>query len=192
MNNKIRKLTGVSILIALVVILQFLSNYITFGPVNITLALIPIVLAGIIYGPVEGFVVGAVLGAIVLVSPSTGVFLSYKPVTTVFLCLLKTGLAGLAAGFIFKPFKGRNELVGSILASIAVPIINTGLFSLITIFVFREGVFGVTDLNGEFLSYFFLTVIGINFLIEFAVNSALSPAIYKISKIVNSRFAERE
>jgi len=61
-NEKIRKITGIAIFICLVVVLQLFSNYVTFGPVSITLALIPIVVGSIIYGPMAGFILGAVCG----------------------------------------------------------------------------------------------------------------------------------
>ena len=186
MDKRINRLTGLGILIALVVILQFLSNYITFGPISITLALVPIVLGAIIYGPLGGLILGVVLGAVVLVAPSTAGFLSFHPVITVFLCLLKSGLAGLAAGFIFMPFKGKHELVGSILAAIAVPIINTGLFALGTT-LFFTGLFGYEEASSDFIYYLFIVVIGVNFIVEFAVNSALSPTIFKIYSLVSKR-----
>ena len=70
-NNKIKKLTGTSIFMALVIVLQLISNYITLGPVSITLALVPIALGAIIYGPLTGLFLGLIHGAIVIVSPST-------------------------------------------------------------------------------------------------------------------------
>ena len=51
-NQKaIKKLVGIATLTALVVGLQFLSNYVSFGSISITLALIPIAMGAILYGP---------------------------------------------------------------------------------------------------------------------------------------------
>ena len=58
MNNNsllIKKIVGTSVLTALVIVLQVISNYITFGSVSITLALIPIAMGAILYGPLTGF-----------------------------------------------------------------------------------------------------------------------------------------
>ena len=57
----IKRLVGISILTALVVVLQLLGNYITIGTVNITLALIPIAVGAILYGPVAGLFLGFLL-----------------------------------------------------------------------------------------------------------------------------------
>ena len=58
MNNsrKIRRMVGLAALASMIVVLQLISNYIQFGPVSITLALIPNVVGAILYGPKGGFV----------------------------------------------------------------------------------------------------------------------------------------
>ena len=66
MNNSllIKKLVGVATLTALVVALQFLSNYVKFGTVEMTLALIPIAVGAILYGPLVGGFLGFIMGVI--------------------------------------------------------------------------------------------------------------------------------
>ena len=104
-NEKIRKITGIAIFICLVVVLQLFSNYVTFGPVSITLALIPIVVGSIIYGPLAGFILGAACGVVIFFGPGTiSLFWPYGIIKTFILCILKTGLAGLCSGYIYKLF----------------------------------------------------------------------------------------
>ncbi|MGM9809146.1 MAG: ECF transporter S component, partial [Bacilli bacterium] len=92
-NRRIRQITGIALLSALAIALQFLSNFIaSIGIASITLALIPIVVAACVYGPYAGLLVGVLVGASVL--PGAVFFLNFSPVVTVFVCLLKTGLAG--------------------------------------------------------------------------------------------------
>lgn len=188
MNDTVKKITGVGVLTALVVLLQIFSNYVQFGPISITLALIPIAVGAILYGPWAGLFLGAAAGAIILTAPSTAAFYTFAresshPVlmilAIVLLCLLKTGLAGLAAGFIFKAFKNNHDKIGAIIASISVPLINTGLFILVSMWLF-------VDLFGS-IGYLITMVISINFLIEFVVNAALSPVVYYIVKVVEKR-----
>ena len=68
-SNKIKKITGLAIFISIVVVLQVFSNYVKFGQVSITLALIPIVVGAIIYGPWAGFLLGAVCGICIFLDP---------------------------------------------------------------------------------------------------------------------------
>lgn len=182
-SENIRKLTGTALFTALVVVLQLLSNYISFGPVNITLSLTAIVLGALLYGPIVGAFLGLVNGAIVLTAPATlSVFMTANPVATVFICLLKTAIAGAIAGFM--PMIFRNEkirLIGVILASLLVPIINTGLFAIGSLIFFM-------DIFKKSVEYLFLTGIGVNFLIEFGVNALLSPTIYFLYDFYKKRY----
>ena len=68
---RIKNMVGIAIFAAVVIVLQLFSNYVTFGPVSITLALIPIVVGAVVYGPLAGFILGAVGGLLVLVAPAT-------------------------------------------------------------------------------------------------------------------------
>ena len=116
MKNRllIKKMTGIAMLAVIVCIFALISNYITFGSVNITLALIPIVIGAIIYGPLAGFLLGLVNGIMVLLAPSTSLFLSYNVFITILVCLLKTAIAGLFAGYLFKSLKKKHIKLGVI------------------------------------------------------------------------------
>ena len=104
-----KTIAGLGMLTAMVVVLQLLSNYVQFGPVSITLALFPIAVGAMLFGPFGGLFLGLVDGVLVLLAPSTiSVFFAYNPIGTMIVCLLKTGLAGLCAGFIFKLFQKKN------------------------------------------------------------------------------------
>ena len=99
----VKTIAGLGILTAMVVVLQLLSNYVQFGPVSITLALFPIAVGAMLYGPLGGLFLGLLDGVLVLTAPSTiSFFFAITPVGTIITCLTKTGLAGLVAGFIFK------------------------------------------------------------------------------------------
>ncbi len=195
MNNsfKIKKMVGIAVLLALIVVLQLISNYVTIGQVSITLALIPLTMGAILYGPIVGLFLGMVMGAVVLVAPSTSVYLNFNIWLTILLCLLKTGLAGLVSGLVYKgiirlKFLGIAKFpVAIVFAALLAPIVNTGIFILgiSTLFV-------GADLNGlvissnfaESFSVLYSLVITINFLIEFLVSAILSPALVYLTKVL--------
>lgn len=188
-SKMIHKITGMGILTALVVVMQFINNNFAIGVLSFNLAIFPIALGAIMYGPLVGLFLGVVDGAMVLMATGTGFFLAYNPLATVLLCLLKTGVAGLVAGLVMEPFKKKKEFVGVILASCLVPIINTGLFILGTFLIFG-GAFGY-EINADYFVYILVGLIGVNFFIEFAVNSSLSPVLYKLYKIWQKRTSEK-
>ena len=174
----IRQIAGIGILTATIAVLQYLANVLPMGTLPFSLGLFPIALGAVMYGPLAGLFLGLVEGGMIIIAPSTEMFMAYNPWFTIILCLAKTGLAGLFAGLIYLPFKKKLPLVGSIIASFVCPIVNTGLFILGAFFVFG-GAFG-HSIGWEYLAFIFTVLIGFNFFIELLINGALSPALYKI------------
>ena len=170
MNKNIttKQIVGTGLLLALEIILQILGNYLQFGSVNINLSLMTIVLAAILYGPLSGAVLGFFNGLMALLSPSTlAIFMPINQVATILVCLLKTTLAGLIAGFVFKPFKNKNQIIGLIICSILVPVINTGIFSLFAVLFFRPFLeSGISEQFPNIAAFLIFAVIGINFIFE--------------------------
>lgn len=195
---QIKRLVGLATLTAIVIALQLISNYITFpGGISITLALIPVAMGAILYGPVAGFILGAILGVIVITAPSTlSFFMPVNPVATIFVCILKTGLAGLASGFVFK---GINAIktkstkasitkfsIAIIAAALVVPVINTGLF-IIFAGIFFQSVYGATG-AGNGIAAVFAAVMTTNFLLEFLLTTFLSPALAFLIKVLTRNY----
>lgn len=110
------------------------------------------------------------MGIIVLTAPSTGSFLAVNPFATVFLCLFKTAVAGLICGWIFKALRKKSFSAAIIVASLACPMINTGIFAGGCMLFFLDTLKEWAGGSNVF-SYLFLTMIGVNFLVEFAINS---------------------
>ena len=184
MKDKIKRNNGIAILIAVTVVLAFVSNYVTLGSVNINLALIPIVVAACIYGPVAGLILGLVDGLIICIAPSTlTYFMPHNPLLTIILCLVKTGVGGYVSGLVYSLFKTRNQSLGVLLASIALPIVNTSIF-LLGVFGFFVPVYiSIQGSSEHIFKFIILSTLTINFLIEFIVNILLSSSIYRIIKI---------
>ena len=203
---KTKRLVGIASLAALVVVLQLISNYIQFGTVSITLALIPMVIGAIIYGPLTGFGLGAIMGIVILTAPSTSTFLSFNAFMTILLCILKTGLAGLAAGWLYKGLirleflKKAKFPVAIIVSTLVAPVINTGLFILGTAILFQglsvpganpgEVIILIPSTGGfgEAFSSAVGFVVFSNFLIEFLVCIILSPSLVYLVKVLCTKF----
>ena len=178
MNKRIttQQIVGTGLLLALEIIFQIIGNYLQIGPVNINLSLVTVVLGAVLYGPLSGAVLGFFNGLIVLLSPSTiAIFMPISPIGTVIACLLKCTIAGLVAGLLFKLFKNKNNLIGLIIASILVPIINTGIFSIVCLLFFRPFLeSGVSETFPNIGAFLIFGVIGINFIVEIVSTTVIS------------------
>lgn len=182
-NRQINKMTGIAILGALVVVLQLFSNYVQFGSVSITLSLIPIVVGAVMYGPLTGFALGALSGILVFVAPSTmALFWDYGVITTFLVCVLKMALAGLVSGILYKLIYKINNSIAAITASVIVPIVNTGLFAIAAYLFYYDLLAGFAE-GQNVVAFLFLSFIGINFIIEFFVNTILSTVVIRLTNI---------
>lgn len=185
MKKNTRKIAGIGLFTAIVIVLQLLGSFIHFGVFSISLVLAPIVIGAAIYGLGAGAWLGLVFGITVLISGDASAFLTINPAGTVITVLVKGICAGLAAGAVFKLLEGKNILGASILAGIVSPIANTGIF-LIGCRVFFYSTIQEWAVNAGFenaAAYMFLGLAGVNFLVELAINLVLSSAIVKIVDI---------
>ena len=72
-NVKVKRMVGIALLIALIVVLQAIGGMIPpIGGFSISLVLIPIVLGAAMYGPGAGALLGTAFGAIVYINCVTG------------------------------------------------------------------------------------------------------------------------
>ena len=191
-HEKTRRLVGLALFSAIVVVLQLLGSFIRFGIFSISLVLVPIVVGAVLFGAGAGALLGGVFGVLVAVMAIQGqlglltnMMVAYNPILTVAICILKGVAAGWVAGLIAACFKKRT-FIGILLAAAAAPIVNTGIFvaGMLTVF---KGVMmdfaGQIGMGGTSALYFAIVVlVGVNFIIEFAANLILSPAIASIVK----------
>ena len=178
-----RKLTGLAILTALVVILQFLPIK---GPFFlITLTLIPIVIGSALYGAFAGAWLGFIFGVTVLLSGDAAAFLTINIPGTIATVLVKGILAGLAAGLVYKLASKVNRYFGVICSALVAPVVNTGIFLLGCRLFFMDTVNGWAAASGyeNVGAYMILSLVGINFLIELGVDLVCSPVILRLINI---------
>ena len=195
-HEKTLRMVQLAILVALVIVLQLVGSNIHVGPVSFSLVLIPIAVGGVLLGPAAGAILGAVFGLITVIGGVSGadVFTNFlfskQPVLTVVLCLAKATLAGLCAGLVFRALEKHNRWVAVVLASAVAPVVNTGIFVLGSITLFRSTLEEYILNVGAGVSVVYFIVIlcaGINFLAEFGVNLIASPAVYRIWTAVTKK-----
>ena len=180
-NTKTQKIVGIGLFTAIVVALQLLAASIKFGPFSITLVLAPIVIGAALYGIGAGAWLGAAFGVSVLISGDSAAFMTINPAGTVITVLLKGMLAGLVAGLIYKALEKTNKTVAVVLAGIACPIVNTGIFLAGCYLFFQEWLVSVFGTTG------FATVVtglvSVNFAVELGINMVLASVIVRIIDI---------
>lgn len=188
-DKKIKKMVGLSIFTAIVVVLQLLGSFIKIGSFSISLVLIPIVVGAAVYGIGAGAFLGGVFGVVVTIACVNGsdaggyILFSANPILTVVVCLLKGILAGAAAGGVFQALSKKNPYLGVISAAVIAPVVNTAVFCLCLSLFFHDIL--VSWAGGSNLVYYiFFGLVGVNFLLELLINVVCSPIIYRIIKLV--------
>ena len=184
MNNKFdtRKLVGLALFSAIVVVLQLMGSFIRFGTFSIALTLVPIVVGAALYGPLGGAWLGFVFGATVLISGDAAFFLQYSVFATILVVLLKGILAGLCAGLVYRLLEKKNIYLAVMAAAVVCPLVNSGVFLSGCMIFFRQV---VVDMGGgdNILKYVVLVLIGGNFIFEELFNIVLGPVILRIINI---------
>ncbi len=185
-NKNIVKMVQVAILMAIIVVLQLLSYVVKIGTFNISLVLVPIVVGAVLFGPRTGALLGGVFGVVVTACCIGGmdaggaILWNANPFLTAAICLIKGIAAGWVAGLIATAFKNsRVPFVGMVLAAVAAPVVNTGLFLLGLSTCFYDVLVAWAG-GQEILYYILFGLVGVNFVVEFSVNLILSPAIASI------------
>ena len=189
-----RTLTGMALLTAVVVILQFLGAFVRFGPFSISLVLIPIVVGAALYGPLAGAWFGFVFGMVVLLSGDAAAFLVVSPLGTILTVLLKGSLAGLCAGLVYKALSRSETKVHGVdlavvAAAVVCPVVNTGVFLLGCLAFFMPTISEwAAGMGFESVGkYMIFGIVGGNFLFELLFNIILSPIIVRLIHIGRNR-----
>lgn len=179
----VRQLTYMAIFTAIVFILQLLSFFMRGPMFSLTFVLVPIVIAVAMCGAKAGPWLGFVFGVAVLVTGDANLFLSFSPIATVFVVLLKGTLAGLCAALVYKLLDKKNRYLAVAVSSVVAPIVNSGVFFLGCILFFKDLISTFAPASHGFIEYVVTGLIGINFIIEVIVNLVLVPTIYRIIEI---------
>ena len=174
-----------AVLTALVVVLQFLGAFVRFGPFQISLVLVPIVIGAAVGGAGLGGWLGFIFGLVVLLNGDAAAFLAVNAVGTVLTVLLKGTLCGVVAGKVYRLLAEKNKTLAVIAAALACPVTNTGVFLLGCKLFFFDTIaaWGAAAGFANATAYMFLGLAGVNFLVEVATNLVLAPVISRLIKI---------
>ena len=185
---KTKKLTELTMLAAIVVVLTIFSTFIKFGPFSITLALVPIIIGGVLYGAECGALLGFVFSLVVLITGLFGwdggtvmMLIGIRPLAAILICLLKGTLAGWVAALVYRAVAKKNGKLAVVLASIVCPVVNTGVFIAGMLLFFTSTLESWASGQGVF--YFIIFgLTGINFVVELLSTLALSSVVTAIIK----------
>ena len=180
-NNKTQTIVGLGLLTAIVVVLQALSLSIPVGIFRITLVLVPIIVGAALYGVFAGAWLGFVFSLVVMFT-DTALFMAVSVPGTIITVMVKGTMAGIVAGLIYKALAKKNRFVAVLLAGVAAPVTNTGLFLV------GCGLFFMNTINewaaaagyasaGRFMIF---GLVGMNFVIELIINLAMSTTIVQL------------
>lgn len=190
MNSNIKKMAGIAIMMALVIVLQLVGGLIPpVGGFSISLVLIPIVLGAAVYGPWAGMLLGATFGVVVTINCITGadvggaMVFQANPVLCILVVMLKGMLAGFGAGWVYLGMKQVNSYVAMLLSAIVCPLINTGFFILCMMTFFKD-VLAQWAGGGEIVAYVLSGLVLANFVPELIINVVFSPAGNRILQAV--------
>ena len=193
MKNNILRTTQISMLVALVAVLQIVGTFFKIGVFPLSLVLIPIVVGASLYGSKIGALLGFTFGVVALVFCISGADAGGAMMwqanfwLTAITCLAKGTAAGWCAGIIAQFFQKKGKpYIGVLLASMAAPIVNTGIFLLILTTCFNDTLVSWAAGGGygssawDLAKYILGGIVLINFGFEFISTTALSPATKRI------------
>ena len=195
-TGSVRRMTGMSLMAAIIAVLTVLGNFVRFGPFPITLALAPIIIGAAMYGAGAGAILGGVFGLVTLISGLAGwdggtvmYLMGIAPFACILVCVGKGVAAGWCAGLVYSAIEKKNRHVGVVAAGIVCPVVNTGVFIIGMLLFFTSAL--ESWASGQGLMYYVIFgLTGVNLLVELAVNLVLSSGITAIIKYAKGRKSE--
>lgn len=176
------RLTQLGILLALEAVLAFTPlGFITIPPISITLLHIPVIVGGILLGPLDGAVLGGAFGIFSMIrasmtgNPGDILFnpaASGNPVASIVMSVLPRILIGLIAAWIYLLMKKLTK--GKDLAAIPVAAAVATILHTVMVLGLMELLFDAFPLE-----QFFSTVILLNGLVEVCTAIVIATAVCK-------------
>ena len=177
------------LLTAIVAVLQIFASGIWLNPTTcITLVLAPIIVGAALYGWRAGAWLGAVFSAIVLISGQAAFFMAMSIPGTIVTVMLKGTLAGIAGGAVYRLIEKKNRVAAVVTAGIVTPVVNTGIYILGCLTFFMDYLQAGVEADGRGLfGYIIFAMVGMNFVVELAINLVLSSAIVLILNLMQKK-----
>lgn len=180
-STKVRQITLAAILTAIILLMAFTPlGYLRVGPVSITFLVIPVVIGGMILGPVWGGFLGAVFGATSFAQcfmgdPFGAALVAINPLATAVTCLVPRILIGVVAGVLFPVLwrTSKRSTISFVGTSIAGTLTNTVFFIGMVIGFFKNSYFGGAGV-GNIIAIFFTFNMVLELVVGIFVSTALS------------------
>lgn len=181
---KTKKIVTFALLSALTVVLQLLSGLLTgVLPFSLSLVLIPISVAAWYYGISGGLVLGGVFGITVFIQCVTGLdktgllLYSSDPLATFALSFGRCLFVGFLIGMIGRA-KTKETPFKYIYAAFA-PTMNTTVFIVLYSLLFSDFLLSAAGSYDSVVSFIVVAFVGVNFVIELALNLIILPPLLK-------------
>lgn len=191
-ENKVLYLVQLALLAAIIVILSVLP--LRIGTIEMSLCMIPVVLGGIVMGPLAGSILGGFWGlcsylqCFGLLCPSAfGAFVvGINPFYTAVMCFIPRIIVGFLSALIFKVLfkKDKTRLLSYLAANLSGAVLNTVLFVGACILLFFGNAEFISQmqergLNTDSVWLFVVGFVALNGVIEAVVCSTLGTAVSK-------------
>lgn len=189
-RDQIRRLTLAAMLTAIVFVLQLLDSLIKLGIFSTaSLVLIPIVIGAALLGWKAGAWLGFVFAAAVLISGDAAPFFAVTILGTIITVVVKGIAAGTASGLVYQLLGKKHPVIGTVAAAFVCPVVNTGVFLLGCRIFFWDTVksWAAAANIASAEKYVLFSLVGINFLVELALNLILSPVAIRLIKYYANR-----
>ena len=196
-STSVQRLTKLALLLAIELAMRAIGlGAVPVGPLNMSFLTLPIAIAAMLCGPVEGMVLGAVFGILSLTdaisgrSFMTGTFFNISPVHTVILCVGMRMLMGLCCGYVYKLCR-RVDAKGTwsyFVGAVSAPLLNTLFFMgyIVLVFYRCDYVQGlVSKLGATNPLMFVVLLVGVQGVMEFLVSGILGGIVARaVAKFV--------
>ena len=190
-SKKVTRLTTLAMLLAIELAMRALGlGAVPVGPLNMSFLTLPIAMAAILCGPLEGLVLGAVFGLLSLYdaisgrSAMTGAFFAVSPVHTVILCVGMRMLMGLCCAWVYRfcAKLDKKKIWSYFAGAISAPVLNTLFFMgyIVLAFYRTEFVQNLVVKKGAANPFMFVVlVVGVQGLVEAAACGLLGGTLAK-------------
>ena len=186
-SSKVHRITLTAILMAIILVMSFTPlGYLKAGIVSITFLAVPVVIGGIVLGPLYGGVLGAAFG-LTSFAQCFGMeafgtaLMGLNPLATFITCLLPRILIGVVAGWLYRLLHrwDRAGVWSAVVTSVAGSLTNTVFFVGMVIAFFQSSYFAGSGVWDIILLFF-----SVNIPLEAVVCGVLGGALSKALAVV--------
>lgn len=197
-NAKTARLTQLALFAAIEVLLAFTPlGFIQLPLISITTCHIPVIIAAILLGPVDGGIIGGVMGICSMIRSLTSAsalsivinpFISANPIASVIMDILPRVLIGVFAGLFYRAMAKTKcpTVISCALAGVVGSLTNTVFFLGIMALVF-------SDVTGMTLMAILETIAATNGILEICAAALVSAAVcVPVMKALRMKVIERK